>query len=147
MATDVKLWILNNSPCLKENIIALIDVGNQFYFKKVIIFFMNYVKQLFQALVNSAKVHIDVLMPGYTHLRRAQPVRWSHFILSHAWNLREDVELLKVLMERVAVLPLGSGALAGNPFPIDRSAMADELGFSSISMNSMNAVGNRDFIG
>lgn len=102
---------------------------------------------MFQALINSAKIDIDVLMPGYTHLRRAQPVRWSHFILSHAWSLKDDMELLKVLLERVAVLPLGSGALAGNPFPIDRNAMAKELGFLNITMNSMNAVGNRDFIG
>ncbi|CAG2228029.1 ASL [Mytilus edulis] len=96
--------------------------------------------------VERAKNEIDVLLPGYTHLQRAQPIRWSHWLLSYTWMLKRDVERLEQLTDRASVLPLGSGALAGNPFNIDRPFLAQELDFKEVSGNSMDAVSDRDFV-
>lgn len=85
-------------------------------------------------------------MPGYTHLQRAQPVRWGQWIMSHAASFKQDLERLRQVFERVNLSPLGCGALAGNVFGIDRDAIAAELGFSGITLNSMNTSGDRDFI-
>ena len=101
---------------------------------------------LIGAAADRAEAEIDVLMPGYTHLQPAQPVRWSHWLLSHAWAWQRDRERLADLLARVDVLPLGSGALAGCPFPIDREALAADLGFAAVSPNSIDAVSDRDFI-
>jgi len=79
-------------------------------------------------------------------LQRGQPIRWSHFLLSHALSFRYDLERLQQLIPRISVLPLGCGALAGNPFAIDREFLAQELGFRSIAENSLWGVGDRDFI-
>ncbi|KAJ4267658.1 hypothetical protein ACHAPJ_006455 [Fusarium lateritium] len=89
---------------------------------------------------------IDYIMPGYTHLQRAQPVRWSQWMMSHAAAFKQDLERLRQIFERVNLSPLGCGALAGNPFRIDRNAIAEELGFSGITLNSMNTSADRDFI-
>jgi len=104
------------------------------------------VRGLQGAILSRAREHIDVLMPGYTHLQRAQPVRFSHWLLSHFWALQRDVERLDDLLRRVNVMPLGSGALAGNPLPIDRDALAAELGFDRVGENSMDSVRDRDFV-
>ncbi|XP_028518419.1 argininosuccinate lyase isoform X1 [Exaiptasia diaphana] len=101
---------------------------------------------LIKVMVKRANDEIEVIMPGYTHLQRAQPIRWSHWLLSYAWALQRDVERLDQLLHRVNVLPLGSGAIAGNPFGVDRGSIAQELGFASVSANSMDAVGDRDYI-
>lgn len=93
-----------------------------------------------------AQSEIDVLMPGYTHLQRAQPIRWSHWLLSYAAVFMSDLERLREVIKRVNRSPLGSGALVGNPFGIDREAMANELGFDRLIMNSMAAVADRDFV-
>ena len=85
-------------------------------------------------------------MPGYTHLQRAQPVYFSHWLLSFAFMFRQDCQRLVSLLDRMNVCPLGSGALSGNPFNIDRDFLAKELGFNSCSMNSMQTVGDRDFV-
>lgn len=85
-------------------------------------------------------------MPGYTHSQRAQPVRWGHWLMAHAAAFKQDLERLRQVFERVNLSPLGCGALAGNPFRIDRNAMAEELGFSGITLNSMNTSADRDFI-
>ncbi len=79
-------------------------------------------------------------------LQRGQPIRWSHFLLSHAFSFRADLERLQQLIPRVSILPLGSGALAGNPFGVDREFLAKELGFQSVAENSMYGVSDRDFI-
>jgi argininosuccinate lyase len=84
-------------------------------------------------------------MPGYTHLQRAQPILLSHWWLSHFWPLQRDRQRLGELAQRTAVLPLGSGALAGTPFPIDRKALAVALGFAEPSLNSLDGVSDRDF--
>jgi len=86
------------------------------------------------------------LLPGYTHLQRGQPIRWSHLLLSYAFSFRNDLDRLRQLIPRISVLPLGSGALAGNPFPVDRDFLARELGFQSVAENSLWGVGDRDFI-
>jgi argininosuccinate lyase len=84
-------------------------------------------------------------MPGYTHFQRAQPVLLSHWWLSHFWPLDRDRQRLDGVRARAAVLPLGAGALAGTPYPVDRAALAAELGFSQPSPNSLDAVSDRDF--
>ena len=101
---------------------------------------------LIGAAAERAEAEIDVLMPGYTHLQPAQPVRWSHWLLSHAWPWQRDRAAAGRSAQRVNVLPLGAGALAGCPFPIDRAALAADLGFAAASPNSLDAVSDRDFI-
>ncbi|KAF0502368.1 argininosuccinate lyase [Gigaspora margarita] len=105
-----------------------------------------YVKQLIYAAVERAEKEIDVLMPGYTHLQRAQPIRWSHWLLSYAWSWQADAQRLEQIIDRINVLPLGSGALAGNPFNIDREFLAKELGFKNVIQNSLYGVSDRDFV-
>ncbi|XP_035756441.1 argininosuccinate lyase-like [Egretta garzetta] len=102
--------------------------------------------QLIKTLVERAAIEIDVILPGYTHLQKAQPIRWSQFLLSHAVALTRDSERLGEVKRRINVLPLGSGALAGNPLEIDRELLRSELDFASISLNSMDAVSERDFV-
>ncbi|NXO92392.1 ARLY lyase, partial [Certhia brachydactyla] len=102
--------------------------------------------QLIKTLVERAAIEIDVILPGYTHLQKAQPIRWSQFLLSHAVALTRDSERLGEIKKRINVLPLGSGALAGNPVEIDRELLRSELDFASISLNSMDAVSERDFV-
>ncbi|MFN8484974.1 MAG: argininosuccinate lyase [Anaerolineae bacterium] len=98
------------------------------------------------ALVRQAEAHPDVIMPGYTHLQRAQPVLYAHWSLSHFWPLQRDRERFADLIKRVDVLPLGAGALAGNALGVDRLFLAQELGFVRVSENSLDVVGDRDFI-
>jgi argininosuccinate lyase len=98
------------------------------------------------AIVEQADSHLELLMPGYTHLQRAQPVRFSHWLLSYFWMLQRDRQRLRDARLRIAVCPLGSGALAGHSLGIDREFLARELGFRAISENSIDAVSDRDFI-
>ena len=98
-----------------------------------------------QALLEFAKREPDALLPGYTHLRRAQPILWSHYLLAYFEMFSRDWERFGEAFQSADVLPLGSGALAGSGFPFDRQAMARELGFSRISSNSLDAVSDRDF--
>ncbi len=98
------------------------------------------------ALIDQAAATIDLLMPSYTHLRRAQPIRVSQWLLAHFWALERDRQRLLGALERVAVLPLGSGAIAGCGFPVDRTLLKELLGFRAITENSLDAVGDRDWI-
>ena len=123
VATDVRIWLRTEIAHLRDHLNQLIAVA-----------------------VERAGEEIDLLMPGYTHLQPAQPVRWSHWLLSHVWAWQRDAQRLDELVARVNVMPLGSGALAGNPFAIDRHALAAELGFADITYNSMDGVSDRDFI-
>ena len=102
-------------------------------------------KELQDVLVAQAEQVGETLIPGYTHLQRAQPVLLAHWWLSHAWPLERDLARLHDLTARVSVLPLGSGALAGVPFDIDRLELAKSLGFAGVSQNSLDAVSDRDF--
>jgi argininosuccinate lyase len=96
-------------------------------------------------LIRLAGEHTDTVMPGYTHLQRAQPIVFGHHLLAYAWMLARDVTRLKAAYASADALPLGSAALAGTTFPIDRDAVAAELGFASVTPNSLDAVSDRDF--
>ncbi len=97
-------------------------------------------------LVTSAEDHMEVLLPGYTHLQQAQPILFSHYALSLFWMLERDYGRLADVWKRADLLPLGSGALAGSAFPLNRQALADDLEFSSLASNSLDAVSDRDFL-
>ena len=98
------------------------------------------------ALVALAEANADVVVPGYTHLQRAQPVLLAHHLLAYYEMLKRDRDRLRESMKRVNVLPLGSAALAGSTFDLDRGMVARELGFETVSSNSMDAVSDRDFV-
>ena len=104
------------------------------------------VKALQRTMLERAKSLQDVLMPSYTHLQRAQPVSAAHWMLSHFWPLQRDRVRLGAADRAAAVLPLGAGAVAGSAFPVDREQLAGRLNFDSVSANSMDAVGDRDFV-
>jgi argininosuccinate lyase len=99
-----------------------------------------------EALLELASKHVGVIMPGYTHLQRAQPVLFAHYLLAHIEALARDTSRLDDCSSRTDVLPLGSGALAGSTIVLDRELIAKRLGFGSISQNSIDAVGDRDFV-
>ena len=122
VATDFRLWLLDHIPQVDAALRTLQEV-----------------------LVARAESDLALPMPGYTHLQRAQPVLLGHWWLSHVWALQRDRERLASLSGRVGVLPLGCGALAGAPFPVDRAALASALGFRVPSPNSLDAVSDRDF--
>jgi len=123
VATDLRLFLMETWPRVDQGL-----------------------RDLEGALADQAEAHLDLLMPGYTHLQRAQPIRYAHWCLAHAWAFERDRARLRDAYPRLATLPLGSGALAGTPFPIDREALARELGFLSVSPNSLDAVSDRDFV-
>ena len=122
VATDFRLWLLPNPHS-----------------------WMKPSMELQSALMQRAEIDLDVILPGYTHFQQAQPILLSHWWLSHFWPLQRDRERLQQLTQRARVLPLGSGALAGTTFPIDRFALAEDLGFAAPSQNSLDAVSDRDF--
>ena len=97
-------------------------------------------------LVVRAEEHLDTVMPGYTHTQRAQPVLLAHHLLAYVEMLRRDQGRVRDALKRADVSPLGAGALAGSGFPIDRAALAEDLGFAAAAANSLDAVGDRDFV-
>ncbi|XP_023609208.1 argininosuccinate lyase isoform X2 [Myotis lucifugus] len=153
VVTDLRLWMRQNCSTLS----ALL-------------------RELIRTMVDRAEAERDILFPGYTHLQRAQPIRWSHWILSHAVALTRDSERLLEVQKRINVLPLGSpgnqdatlgvyvpgpafqepwslripcpcsGAIAGNPLGVDRELLRTELKFGAITLNSMDATSERDFV-
>ena len=123
VATDTRLWGMRAARRLEDELCGLQ-----------------------RALVAKAEATVDILMPSYTHLRRAQPVRVAHWLLAHFWALDRDRMRLQGAIERIAVLPLGSAAIAGSGFPVDRTLLKELLGFRAVSPNSMDAVGDRDWI-
>jgi len=122
VATDFRMWMLANLPAIQGVIANLQSV-----------------------LLAQAQASGETLMPGYTHLQRAQPILLSHWWLSHFWPLQRDRERLADLVKRVSSLPLGCGALAGTPINVDRAALASALKFASPAPNSLDAVSDRDF--
>src|ERR1041384_858167 len=104
------------------------------------------VAALGRTLVTKAKAGLDAILPGYTHGQRAQPVRWAYVLLAHAWLLVRDRQRLADARRRTAEMPLGSGALAGSGFPVDRVLLKEALGFRAISANALDATGDRDFV-
>jgi len=104
------------------------------------------IKKLQTSLLDLAGKNVDVVMPGYTHLQRAQPILFAHYLLGQVEAFARDVERLNNGLERTDVLPLGSGALAGSTIVLDRALIARELGFARVSQNSLDAVSDRDFV-
>ena len=123
VATDLRLWTLDAIDHLDGELASL---G--------------------RTLVTRAAEGMDALLPGYTHGQRAQPVRWAYVLLAHAWPLVRDRQRLADARRRAAELPLGSGAIAGSGFPVDRVLLKEALGFRSISANALDATGDRDFV-
>jgi len=123
IATDQRWWLRNQIDDLDRLLAELIDAATE-----------------------RAETEIDVLMPGYTHLQPAQPIRWSQWLLSHTWAWQRDRERLADLGRRANRSPLGAGALAGNPFAVDRHALAADLGFDKPIPNSIDAVRDRDYV-
>jgi len=122
IATDLRLFVMD---ACREAVAAL--------------------RQLQAALLAQAEAHLGVVMPGYTHLQPAQPLLLSHHLLAYFWMLERDRGRLEDCRRRADELPLGAGALAGVPYPIDRQFLARELGFSRLCENSVDAVASRDF--
>ena len=122
VSLDLRLW-------LRDEIDACLDV----------------LWELLASLVRMAQHYPDAIVPGYTHTRRAQPVLWAHYLLAYFEMFARDRQRLIETRGRVNVMPLGSAALAGSGFPIDRDSIAKELGFESITTNSMDVSGDRDF--
>ena len=116
------------------------------FLKETINLTMARLKELQRALLDVALGNREVIIPGYTHLQRAQPIPLAHHLLAYFEMFQRDVERFADCLKRVDVLPLGSGAMAGVPYPIDRNWVAQELEFAAISRNSIDAVSDRDFI-
>ncbi len=123
VSTDLRLWIRRE---IRGNI-------TQIY-------------ELLDALLTQAEQNTKLVMPGYTHLRRAQPVLWGHYLLAYYEMFARDLLRLRTALDSSDDLPLGSGALAGAGIPLDRQALANELGFSRITRNSLDATADRDFV-
>ncbi|MCI0806845.1 MAG: argininosuccinate lyase, partial [Chloroflexi bacterium] len=122
VATDFRLWVMRACDRIE---VAILDLA--------------------RAMVQSARAGVDLPMPGYTHMRPAQPVTWGHWMLSAFWPLLRSRDRFALARASASVLPLGSAALAGTAYPIDRQAIADDLGFESVSPNSIDAISDRDF--
>lgn len=115
------------------------------YNKEQIIDIKKLLLELIEALNNIAEANINTIMPGYTHLQRAQPVTLAHHVLAYCEMFKRDIDRLDDTYRRTNVMPLGSGALAGTTYPLDRQAVCDALGFESITKDSMDGVSDRDF--
>jgi len=116
------------------------------YLKLAIQDVLDSIHGLQHALVLKADDNIDVIMPGYTHVQRAQPILFAHHMLAYYEMLKRDVDRFQFAYDHADVMHLGSGAIAGTPYPIDRNLTQEELGFRQISSNSMDSVSNRDFL-
>lgn len=102
-------------------------------------------KALLEVLQQKASAHTETIMPGYTHLQRAQPITFAHHLMAYTEMFLRDMERLQEIKKRISILPLGSGALAATTYPLCREMVQEELGFASLSMNSLDGVSDRDF--
>lgn len=116
------------------------------YLRKRVVEFVGMLVKLQEALIGQAKAHLDTILPGYTHLQRAQPILFAHHMMAYVSMFGRDIERFRDSYKRVDMLPLGAGALAGTTFPIDRHFVAEQLGFERVYENSLDAVSDRDFI-
>jgi len=116
------------------------------YLKEEIGGILKEISALEKTLIKLAEDNISVIMPGYTHMQQAQPILFSHYIMAYFEMLERDKARFMDSLGRIDVMPLGSGALAGSAYPIDRAKLAKELGFKNISQNSLDAVSDRDFV-
>ncbi|WP_102274274.1 argininosuccinate lyase [Cytobacillus massiliigabonensis] len=116
------------------------------YLRKQVKVIIELIKEMQEALIHQAEANIETVMPGYTHLQRAQPISFAHHLMAYFWMLERDKERFSESMKRINLSPLGAGALAGTTFPIDRYVTAEILEFEGIYENSLDAVSDRDFI-
>ena len=116
------------------------------YLRKEVSEIVELIHALQKTLISLAEKNIDTLMPGYTHMQKAQPVLLGHHLLAYAWMLKRDLERFKESLKRINQCPLGACAIAGSSLPIDREFTARELGFEGVIPNSMDAVSDRDFV-
>jgi len=123
-----------------------VSLDMRMYCKEELSHLISEVKNLQNSLVACCERFPDAVLPGYTHLQRGQPVLFAHHLLAYVEMLSRDTDRLEDAIKRVDVMPLGSGALAGSTIPLDRNFIAETLGFSKISQNSMDAVSDRDFV-
>jgi argininosuccinate lyase len=123
VATDLRLWLMDTLPLLNKSI-----------------------RDFQGILIERAEREIEIILPGYTHLQRAQPISLAHWWLSFYWPLHRDRQRFAELVKRVSILPLGSAALAGTSFPIDRTLLARDLGFTEPCQNSIDGISDRDFV-
>src|SRR5205085_11845855 len=123
VVTDVKLWVRDALDGMDARLV-----------------------EMQRALLTAAEQHRDVILPGYTHLQRAQPVLAPHYYLAYVEKFQRDRERLADCRKRVNVLPLGAAALAGTSLPIDREFVRQQLGFDSVAANSLDVSSDRDFV-
>lgn len=116
------------------------------YLRKRVVGIVGLLVKLQEALLEQAKANTDTIVPGYTHLQRAQPILFAHHLMAYVSMFQRDAERLQDSYKRINALPLGAGALAGTTFPIDRHFVAEKLGFERVYENSLDAVSDRDFI-
>ena len=122
VALDIRMYLLDEYKEIREMILNLL-----------------------KALVKLSKEHVDTIMPGYTHLQKAQPITFSHHLMAYFEMFKRDLSRLDDWKKRCNIMPLGSGALAGTTYPLDREFVKDELGFDAVTMNSLDGVSDRDF--
>ena len=123
-----------------------VALDERLYLREAIAQTIDLIDRLQAGVLDSAEEHLDIVMAGYTHLQQAQPIRFSHYEMALFWMLDRDRGRFVDCGNRADAMPLGSGALAGSAYPLDREALASELGFSRITENSIDAVSDRDFI-
>lgn len=123
VATDTRLWLVDAERDILKDLAGLLGACGEY-----------------------AREHVDILMAGYTHLQPAQPIRFSHWLMSHLSPIMRDTQRLTEIIPRANQCPLGSGALAGNAFGVDREFLAAELGFDGVTPNSLDSVCDRDFV-
>lgn len=123
-----------------------VNLDERLYLRSAIASLQAQIRHLQGVLLASSEQHRHVVLPGYTHLQQAQPILFPHYALSLFWMLERDRGRLADAWRRADFLPLGSGALAGSAFPLDRAFLARELGFSHVTPNSLDAVSDRDFL-
>jgi len=123
-----------------------VALDTRLYLRDEVTLTLKLISDLCRALIKLASDNLDVIMPGYTHLQRAQPILFSHYLLAYVEMLRRDKDRFQESLKRINVLPLGSAALGGTSFPIDRNYVAKLLSFPKISENSLDAVSDRDYL-
>ena len=123
-----------------------VNLDERLFLRQAVASLQERIRRLQRVLLDSAEEQSDLVLPGYTHLQQAQSILFPHYALSLFWMLERDCGRLADVWKRADFLPLGSGALAGSSFPLDREFMARELGFSAVTPNSLDAVSDRDFL-
>ena len=123
-----------------------VTLDTRLYLKKELKNLINVILSFEETLLIKAEENIDTIMPGYTHMQKAQPITFAHHLLAYGEMFKRDLGRIKDTLKRMDEMPLGSGALATSTYPIDREMVAKELDFSSISLNSLDAVSDRDYV-